>query len=165
MLDFLVLVFSSILCIVAMRISLMVKTPANSGNRRLESPIRWLGVLMALCGMAVLLQAIAFFRSSSELHPMVVVYMALYHMALAIGLIVFPLYQILCSEKLASHPFSQTTLLTMSVVRFVEILTQLDYRGTGDDLSLAWKVHQTADFIALGSKSVLLYHKTVTHEN
>ncbi|KHJ81123.1 hypothetical protein OESDEN_19191 [Oesophagostomum dentatum] len=46
---------------------------------------------------------------------------------------------------------SQTTLLILSVLRFVEILTQLDYRGTGDDLSMAWKVHQTADFIALAS--------------
>ncbi|KAK5968319.1 hypothetical protein GCK32_012575, partial [Trichostrongylus colubriformis] len=26
-----------------------------------------------------------------------------------------------------------------------------DYRGTGDDLSMAWKVHQAADFIAMTS--------------
>ncbi|VDM58011.1 unnamed protein product [Angiostrongylus costaricensis] len=57
--------------------------------------------------------------------------------------------QILCAENLTSKPMLQTTLLIMSVVRFVEILTQLDYRGTGDDLSVAWKVHQTADFFAL----------------
>ncbi|VDK68959.1 unnamed protein product [Cylicostephanus goldi] len=155
LLDFVVLILSSILCIVAMRISIMVKGSGNGVNRKLESPIRWLGVLMALCGLAVLEQAISFFRTSSEqdnpMHPMVVVYMALYHMALAIGLIVFPLYQVICSEKLAFHPMSQTTLLIMSVVRFVEILTQLDYRGTGEDLSPAWKVHQIADFIAMGS--------------
>ncbi|KAK6734291.1 hypothetical protein RB195_017833 [Necator americanus] len=150
-LDFFVLILSSVLCIAAMRISIMVRSPESTGNRKLETTIRYLGVLMALCGLAVLVQAVAFFRTSADLHPMVVVYMALYHMALAIGLIVFPLYQILCSEKLAYHPMSQTTLLIMSVVRFVEIITQLDYRGTGDDLSVAWKVHQTADFIALAS--------------
>ncbi|RCN39572.1 hypothetical protein ANCCAN_14470 [Ancylostoma caninum] len=139
------------MCIAAVRISVMVRAPESSGNRKLETSIRWLGVLMALCGLAVLVQAVAFFRTSTGLHPMAVVYMALYHMALAVGLIVFPLYQILCSENLAFHPISQTTLLIMSVVRFVEILTLLDYRGTGDDLSFAWKVHQTADFIALSS--------------
>ncbi|KAK5967446.1 hypothetical protein GCK32_002660, partial [Trichostrongylus colubriformis] len=139
MLDFFVLLLSSILCAFAIRIATMVKAE-TTGNRRLESPIRWLGVLMALCGFAVLMQAIAFFRSSTDLHPMVVVYMALYHMALAIGLVVFPLYQIICSENLGTQPFNQTALLVMSVVRFVEILTQLDYRGTGDDLSMAWKV-------------------------
>ncbi|EYB84406.1 hypothetical protein Y032_0317g2325 [Ancylostoma ceylanicum] len=155
LLDFFVLILSSIMCIVAIRISVMVKAPESNGNRKLESSIRWLGVLMALCGLTVLVQAVAFFRtSSSDLHPMAVVYMALYHMALAVGLIVFPLYQILCSEKLALHPISQTTLLIISIVRFVEILTLLDYRGTGDDLSFAWKVHQTADFIALSGHFV-----------
>ncbi|KAJ1373270.1 hypothetical protein KIN20_035629 [Parelaphostrongylus tenuis] len=104
---------------------------------------------MALCGLAVLVQAVVFLRTSSILHPMVIVYMALYHVALAVALIVFPLYQIMCAEKLASKPLLQTTLLILSVVRFVEILTQLDYRGTGDDLTVAWKVHQTADFITL----------------
>ncbi|VDO93241.1 unnamed protein product [Heligmosomoides polygyrus] len=48
-----------------------------------------------------------------------------------------------------SHPLSQTTLLILSVARFVEILTQLDYRGTGDDMTFAWKIHHTADFVAL----------------
>ncbi|KAK6041620.1 hypothetical protein COOONC_20875 [Cooperia oncophora] len=148
LLDFSVLILSCVLCACSMRITTMAKTEVT-GNRRLEPPIRWLGVLMALCGLTVLVQAILFFRTSTDLHPMVVVYMALYHMALAIGLIIFPLYQILCSEKLSTHPLSQTALLILSVVRFVEILTQLDYRGTGDDLSFAWKVHQTADFIAL----------------
>ncbi|KHJ95479.1 hypothetical protein OESDEN_04580 [Oesophagostomum dentatum] len=94
-LDFFVLILSSVLCIAAMRISVMVTSPEENGNRKLESPIRWLGVLMALCGLTVLVQAVVFFRTSSDLHPMVVVYMALYHMALAIGLIVFPLYQVL----------------------------------------------------------------------
>ncbi|KAK6026536.1 hypothetical protein OSTOST_07483 [Ostertagia ostertagi] len=95
LLDFFVLILSSVLCACSMRITTMAKTEAT-GNRRLESPIR-----------------------------------------------------ILCSEHLATHPLCQTALLILSVVRFVEILTQLDYRGTGDDLSFAWKVHQTADFIAL----------------
>uniref|UniRef100_A0A7I4Y7Y3 GPI ethanolamine phosphate transferase 2 n=1 Tax=Haemonchus contortus TaxID=6289 RepID=A0A7I4Y7Y3_HAECO len=153
LLDFFVLILSSILCGCSIRITTMAKTEAT-GNRRLESPIRWLGVLMALCGLAVLVQAVAFFRTSTDLHPMVVVYMALYHMALAIGLIVFPLYQILCSEKLSINPLSQTSLLILSVVRFVEILSQLDYRGTGDDLSFAWKVHQIADFVSLTSHFV-----------
>ncbi|KAL6735138.1 hypothetical protein Aduo_005610 [Ancylostoma duodenale] len=152
LLDFFVLILSGVMCIAAIRISVMLRAPESSGNRKLESAIRWLGVLMALCGLAVLVQAFAFFRTSSLfLHPMAVIYMALYHMSLAVGFIVFPLYQILCSEKLAFHPISQTTLLIMSVVRFVEILTLLDYRGTGDDLTFAWKVHQTADFIALSS--------------
>ncbi|ETN74673.1 hypothetical protein NECAME_12829, partial [Necator americanus] len=93
-LDFFVLILSSVLCIAAMRISIMVRSPESTGNRKLETTIRYLGVLMALCGLAVLVQAVAFFRTSADLHPMVVVYMALYHMALAIGLIVFPLYQI-----------------------------------------------------------------------
>ncbi|KIH46046.1 hypothetical protein ANCDUO_23903 [Ancylostoma duodenale] len=98
LLDFFVLILSGVMCIAAIRISVMVRAPESSGNRKLESAIR-----------------------------------------------------ILCSEKLAFHPISQTTLLIMSVVRFVEILTLLDYRGTGDDLTFAWKVHQTADFIALSS--------------
>ncbi|CAJ0606695.1 unnamed protein product [Cylicocyclus nassatus] len=156
LLDFFVLILSSILCIVAMRISVMIKGSGSGVNRKLESPIRWLGVLMALCGLAVLLAALAYFgllssKDNIYKHPMVIVYVALYHIALAIGLIVFPLYQVICSEKLAFHPMSQTTLLIMSVVRFVEILTQLDYRGTGDELSADWKVHHIAEFIAMGS--------------
>ncbi|WKX96478.1 hypothetical protein Q1695_012708 [Nippostrongylus brasiliensis] len=148
LLDFFVLILAGVLCAFSMRLTVLVKDEAIE-NRKLESVIRWLGVIMALCGLTVLVQAVLFFRTTGDLHPMVVVYMALYHMALAIGLVVFPLYQIICSEKLSAHPLAQTTLLILSVVRFVEILTQLDYRGTGDDLSFAWKVHQTADFIAL----------------
>ncbi|KJH44329.1 hypothetical protein DICVIV_09645, partial [Dictyocaulus viviparus] len=148
LLDFFVMVLSSIFCVMSMRISFMITT-IEINNNRLESPVRWLGVLMAVCGLTVLVQTLVFFKTSSDVHPMVIVYMALYHLSLAIALTIFPLYQILSAEKLSSKPIIQTTLLILSVVRFVEILTQLDYRGTGDDLSVAWKIHQTADFFAL----------------
>ncbi|VDO21575.1 unnamed protein product [Heligmosomoides polygyrus] len=94
LLDFFVLILSSVLCVFSMRVSSFIKTEATA-NRKLESSVRWLGVLMALCGLTVFTQAVLFFRTSGDLHPMVVVYMALYHMALAVGLVVFPLYQVL----------------------------------------------------------------------
>uniref|UniRef100_A0A1I7WBN5 Protein RIC1 homolog n=1 Tax=Heterorhabditis bacteriophora TaxID=37862 RepID=A0A1I7WBN5_HETBA len=75
---------------------------------RLESLIRLLGVTMVLCTLCVIVSIIVSNQTSINSHPMLVIYTSIYHISLAIGLIVFPLYQI---ENIAGH-FCTVILIT-----------------------------------------------------
>ena len=48
-------------------------------------------------------------------HPLITMYGYLYHIALAIALIVFPLYQIMAAEGLHEQPLAMNTLLVLTV--------------------------------------------------
>ncbi|VDK60463.1 unnamed protein product [Gongylonema pulchrum] len=39
----------------------------------------------------------------------------------------------------------------VSIIRFVDILTKLDYRSIGEAASWAWRIHNTVEVTALGA--------------
>jgi hypothetical protein len=53
------------------------------------------------------------------------------------------------ARDLMQHPLRSLTLIAISVYRFTEVITQLDYRNVGDSGGVAWNMFSVGDFLAM----------------
>ncbi|CAI4232860.1 unnamed protein product [Auanema sp. JU1783] len=125
-------------------------------TRRFENVVRTLGVSMCTGALLILISLGLRDRTFDDIHPLLTIYGSIYHFSLAISLVVYPLYQIVCCEKMYKYPMTIDSLICLSAVRFVDCLTHMDYRGTGDDLSLQWRIHTAVDYLSLFSTLITM---------
>ncbi|CAJ0955920.1 unnamed protein product, partial [Mesorhabditis belari] len=119
-------------------------------TKKYQALLRWIGVVDACGSFIILASTIYSFAGSSEtMHPLIIIFHFLYHISLAISLIIFPLYQICVSERIHEIPIARHTLLILSAIRFFSILTQLDYRGIGDDFYYTWQLHHFVEIASM----------------
>ncbi|CAG9533531.1 unnamed protein product [Cercopithifilaria johnstoni] len=118
---------------------------------KLEKLIEKIGLALLTAGAGVLIATTYEFIWNSSRHPLIVLLTSLYHLSLTITLLIFPLYQIVVSRELYANLLHCTCLLMINAVRFVDILTQLDYRNIGEATSWSWRIHNTAEVFALGA--------------
>ena len=91
-------------------------------------------------------------------HPLLIIHARIYRACLALTLVMYPALQVRISvsrqlqmyfaSDLMFHPLRTMTLCVLSIYRFSEVITQLDYRNTGDDGGVAWSLFSIADFFA-----------------
>ncbi|CAD6195524.1 unnamed protein product [Caenorhabditis auriculariae] len=121
---------------------------SESEKLQTNGRIRNLGVVMLIGAFAVLFAAVVEFLSAESVHPIITLYVELYHVVLAIGIVSYALFQVLVSEHVSEHPLFSTSLLFLSAVVGLDIITQIDYRDTGEDLPFAWDIHVFVDFVS-----------------
>ncbi|CAJ0567938.1 unnamed protein product, partial [Mesorhabditis spiculigera] len=145
-------VASIFLAAIVMRVAHLRREVSNTDvhyrTAKSQALIRWIGVVHASAALVVIGSSIlSFVFSSTAMHPLIVIYLQLYHIAVAFSLIVFPLYQICVSEVIHEVPVARHALLILSAIQFFNIVTQLDYRGTGEDLNVIWKLHHFVEVL------------------
>lgn len=64
-------------------------------------------------------------------HPLLVIHSVVYRTCLALSLIIFPIIQMVFSRDLFYYPMRSVALILIALIRFVDIITQLDYRNVG----------------------------------
>ncbi|VDK88422.1 unnamed protein product [Onchocerca ochengi] len=118
---------------------------------KLEKLIEKIGLALVIAGIVVLIVTMHEFIWDSSRHPLITLLTSLYHVSLTITLLIFPIYQVVVSRDLYANLLHCTCLLMISAVRFVDILTQLDYRNTGEATTWSWRIHNTTEVFALGA--------------
>ncbi|VDK19246.1 unnamed protein product [Anisakis simplex] len=123
---------------------------------RYERIIQWIGIIFLVAGSAVFLSTVVEFITTRVSHPLIVLLSTLYHTSIGTTLIIVPLYQIAISWTLLHHPLSCVSLVMVNAVRFVEVLTQLDYRNIGEASNFSWRLHNAVELAALGAHFVTI---------
>uniref|UniRef100_A0A1I7UFV1 Serpentine receptor class gamma n=1 Tax=Caenorhabditis tropicalis TaxID=1561998 RepID=A0A1I7UFV1_9PELO len=109
-----------------------------------------LGIGMSMLFSAVFVLSIAFyvfFRTNSP-HPLVTIYSQLFHIVLALSITSFALFQVLVAEHLARYPIFACALVILSVIRALDILTQIDYKDIGNQ-PFTWTIHSLVEYMAI----------------
>ncbi|VDN03183.1 unnamed protein product [Thelazia callipaeda] len=118
---------------------------------KLEKSIEIIGLMLLIGGAVVFATTLYELTWNSSRHPSIVLLTSLYHISLTVTLLIFPLYQIMISHSLHANSLHCITLLMVSAIRFADILTQLDYRNTGEVTTLSWRIHNAIEVFTLGA--------------
>ncbi|CAI2337810.1 unnamed protein product [Caenorhabditis sp. 36 PRJEB53466] len=113
-----------------------------------ERSVLALGVIMLVSALLVLLLAFyVFFRITSP-HPLVTIYSQLFHIVLALSITSYALFQVLVAEHLNRYPILSCALVILSIIRALDILTQIDYKDIGNQ-PFTWTVHAVIEYLAM----------------
>ncbi|CAA90116.3 Phosphatidylinositol-glycan biosynthesis class W protein [Caenorhabditis elegans] len=113
-----------------------------------EKQVLSLGVVMLFSAVFVLSLAFyVFFRAFSP-HPLVTIYSQLFHVVLALSITSYALFQVLVAEHLSRYPIFSCALVILSVIRALDILTQIDYKDIGNQ-PLTWTIHALVEYMAI----------------
>lgn len=134
-----------------------------------EKQVLSLGVVMLFSAVFVLSLAFyVFFRAFSP-HPLVTIYSQLFHVVLALSITSYALFQVrksdpctiisctninfqvLVAEHLSRYPIFSCALVILSVIRALDILTQIDYKDIGNQ-PLTWTIHALVEYMAIFCK-------------
>uniref|UniRef100_A0A9J2PKR8 G-protein coupled receptors family 1 profile domain-containing protein n=1 Tax=Ascaris lumbricoides TaxID=6252 RepID=A0A9J2PKR8_ASCLU len=121
-----------------------------------ERIIQRIGVIFLVAGVIVFSSTVFEFVKSRARHPLIVLLSTLYHTSIGTTLIIIPLYQVTVSRMILKNPLSCVSLVMVNAVRFVEVLTQLDYRNIGETANFSWRLHNTVEIAALGAHFVTI---------
>ncbi|EFO86183.1 hypothetical protein CRE_01818 [Caenorhabditis remanei] len=117
-------------------------------KKRYEKKVLGLGVVMLFSAVFVLSLAFyVFFRTHSP-HPLVTIYSQLFHVVLALSITSYALFQVLVAEHLAKYPLLSCSLIILSVMRALDILTQIDYKDIGNQ-PVTWTIHALVEYMAI----------------
>ncbi|KHN85439.1 hypothetical protein Tcan_00383, partial [Toxocara canis] len=121
-----------------------------------ERFVQWIGIVFLGAGVIVFSSTVIEFLTSRARHPLVVLLTTLYHTSIGTTLIIVPLYQVTVSRMLLKSPLICVSLVMINAVRFIDVLTQLDYRSIGETANLSWRLHNTVEIAALGAHFVTI---------
>ncbi|VDM50253.1 unnamed protein product [Toxocara canis] len=121
-----------------------------------ERFVQWIGIIFLGAGVIVFSSTVIEFLTSRARHPLVVLLTTLYHTSIGTTLIIVPLYQVTVSRMLLKNPLICVSLVMINAVRFIDVLTQLDYRSIGETANLSWRLHNTVEIAALGAHFVTI---------
>lgn len=62
-------------------------------------------------------------------HPLIILHVYIYRSCLALTLVIYPIVQIFFARNLIFFPMRSLALIAISLLRFIDILLQLDYRN------------------------------------
>ncbi|CAP23575.2 Protein CBG03053 [Caenorhabditis briggsae] len=117
-------------------------------KKKHEKSVLGLGVVMLFSAVFVLSLAFyVFFRTKSP-HPLVTIYSQLFHVVLALSITSYALFQVLVAEHLSRFPILSCALIILSVIRALDILTQIDYKDIGNQ-PLTWTIHALVEYMAM----------------
>ncbi|CAB3410958.1 unnamed protein product [Caenorhabditis bovis] len=149
---------SSLIAAFGLAIFLMIVSRSHSPNDENDSAlsskeiherrIRNYGVAMLIGAICVLIVGISTFFINDLEHPILTIYLEIYQIVVALGITTFALFQVLVSEKLSKFPIFTNALLMLSIIRCVDILTQIDYRDAGES-PLGWLVHVIVEYLSI----------------
>ncbi|CAI5440711.1 unnamed protein product [Caenorhabditis angaria] len=113
-----------------------------------ERRILILGVSMLAGAFVVLILAIYLLIVTDRVHPLVTIYSQIFQLVLGLSITSFALFQVLVSETLSKYPLYQSSLMFLSIVRALDILTQIDYKDVGTQ-PYAWTIHALIEYISI----------------
>ncbi|CAL2032931.1 unnamed protein product [Caenorhabditis brenneri] len=117
-------------------------------KKKYEKNVLGLGVVMLFSAVFVLSLAFyVFFRAHSP-HPLVTIYSQLFHVVLALSITSYALFQVLVAEHLSRYPIFGCALTILSIIRGLDILTQIDYKDIGNQ-PLTWTIHSLVEYMAI----------------